>query len=155
MNRICCFAGHSKLYGIDGLLDDVKELAEELIVKENVKEFWVGNYGSFDRLAAGAIKSLKEKYTHIQLNLVIPYLTGEINENKEIYYENYDNILIADISENTPIKYRIVRCNEYMVQNSDFIICYVEYGWGGASKTLEFAKKQKHIKIFNLSNNAP
>ena len=111
INRICCFAGHSNLYGLDGLLDDIKELAEELIVKENVKEFWVGNYGSFDRLAANAVRNLKEKYPHLQLNLVIPYLTTEINENKKMYYANYDNIIIADIPENAPSKYRIVKCN--------------------------------------------
>ena len=38
-----------------------------------------------------------------------------------------------------------------MVNNSDFIICYVQYSWGGASKTLEYVQKKKHIKIFNLA----
>ena len=97
------------------------------------------------------LSKIKEKYADIQLNLVIPYLTSDINEYKELYYEKYDHILMADLPERTPKKFQILKCNEYMVNNSDFIICYVQYSWGGASKTLEYAQKKKHIKIFNLA----
>ena len=31
------------------------------------------------------------------------------------------------------------------------MICYVKNTWGGAVKTLEYAQRKKHIKIFNLS----
>ena len=67
-----------------------------------------------------------------------------------MYYENYDTILMADISENTPQKLRILKCNEYMVNTSDFIICYVEHN-GGAAKTLEFAQKKTNIEIINIA----
>lgn len=150
MNKRCCFAGHSKIYHTDNIYDNLVNLIEKLIAEENVSEFWVGNYGSFDGLSAKAVRSLKEKYPDIQLNLVIPYLTSGINEYKELYYKNYDHILMADLPERTPKKFQILKCNEYMVDNSDFIICYVQYSWGGAAKTLEYAQKKKHIKIFNL-----
>ena len=148
MKKICCFAGHSKLSNTGVLYDKLTENIERLIIEENVSEFWVGNYGDFDRLCAKTVRCLKEKYD-IQLNLVIPYLTSEINKNKEFYYMNYDCILIADIPENAPKNLCILKCNEYMVKNSDFIICLVKYNWGGAFKTLEYAKNKK-IKIINM-----
>lgn len=147
----CCFAGHSKIYNTDDIYDNLIRLIEKLIIEENVSEFWVGNYGDFDGLSAKAIRCLKEKYPDIQINLVIPYLTSAINEYKELYYNKYDYILMADLHERTPKKFWILKCNEYMVNSSDFIICYVQHSWGGASKTLEYAQKKKHIKIFNLA----
>ena len=153
MSKRCCFAGHSEIYNADSIYADLEKLVEQLITKENVKEFWVGNYGGFDKLSAKVIKALKEKYSDIQLSLVIPYLTVEINEYKEKYYEKYDEILIADISEKTPKRLKILKCNEFMVKNSDFLVCFVEFEWGGAAKTLEYAKKKKDIMVFNLAQN--
>ena len=151
MNKRCCFAGHSKLYHTDDIYNTLVNLIEKLVVEEDVSEFWVGNYGNFDSLSAKAVRYLKEKYPNIQLNLVIPYLTSGINEYKEIYYKNYDHILMSDLPEQTPKKFQILKCNEYMVDNSDFIVCYVQYSWGGAAKTLEYAQRKKHIEIFNLA----
>jgi len=37
-----------------------------------------------------------------------------------------------------------------MVNESDFLICYVKNSWGGAAKTLEYAK-QKKKNIYNLA----
>ncbi|MBQ7975092.1 MAG: DUF1273 domain-containing protein [Clostridia bacterium] len=113
--------------------------------------FYVGNYGAFDRMCARAVRSLKKKYSFINLNLVVPYLTAEINDNKEQYYADFDCILLADIPETTPRRLGIIKCNEYMVKKSDYIICFVKYSWGVAAKTLEYAESKKHIKIINIS----
>ena len=126
-------------------------IVTELIENENVVEFWVGNYGDFDKLAAKVIRDLKEKYCHIKLNLVIPYITAEINLYKEFFYKNYDNILIADIPPKSPKKTQILKCNQYMIDNSFCLIAFVKNTFGGASKTLEYAKKQKNIKIINIA----
>ena len=151
MSKKCCFAGHSKIYNSDEIYIKLLACIENLITKEDVSVFWVGNYGRFDALAAKAVQNLKTKYPHITLELVIPYLTKEIDENKEYYYQSYDHILIADISQNTPKRFYISRCNEYMVDKSDFIICYVKNSWGGASKTLDYAKRKNYIVILNLA----
>lgn len=77
--KICCFAGHSKIYTDKNIEFKVYEKCEELITKADVTTFWVGNYGAFDRLAASTIRQLKEKYSHIELDLVLPYITEAIN----------------------------------------------------------------------------
>ncbi len=83
MKKICCFAGHSKLYGKEDIYENLLSAIEHLITEENITEFWVGNYGDFDNLSAKAVRVLKDKHPDIQLNLVIPYLTKEINEYRE------------------------------------------------------------------------
>lgn len=149
-SKICCFAGHSEIYDFS-----IAEKTEKLVIKlieQGVCEFWVGNYGGFDRLASSIVRKLKNNYSHIKLNLIIPYLTKEITENKLEFSAKYDCILIADIPENTPKKFYIIKTNEYMINNSDYLICYVSHSWGGAYKTYEYAKRKSHIQIFNIGN---
>jgi len=153
MRKICCFAGHHDFYDTDNTKERLIQLITKLIENEDVNELWVGHYGRFDALAGECVREVKKKYSHIKLNLVIPYVTNEINEYKEFYYRNYDNILIADIPENAPRRFHISYCNKYMVQKSDFIICYVSHSFGGAAKTMKYAKNQKNIRIFNLAEN--
>ena len=149
MNKRCCFAGHSRIYsGMDKNI--LKNVIINLIENEGVDEFWVGNYGNFDSISAEAVRELKISYPQISLVLVIPYLTKEINDNKKFYNNNYDCILVAEIPDNIPRKYRIIKTNEYMVNNSDFLICYVQHSFGGAAKTLEYANKRKQIKTINI-----
>lgn len=147
----CCFAGHSELADKDKIYKNVSILIEKLIIEENVTHFCVGNYGDFDFLCAKAVRSLKEKYTHIHLDLIIPYITAGIRDLKSYYTENYDTITIAEIPQNTPRRFYISKCNEYTVDTSDFLTCYIKNSYGGARQTLVYAKRKKHIKIFNLA----
>ncbi len=146
---ICCFAGHRDIYCNNKLQKSVYNKCEELIIKDEVVCFWVGNYGGFDKLVAAVVRKLKQKHPHIKLELVLPYVTKEVNDEKELYYKAYDNIIIADISEHTPAKFKILKCNQYMVDHADFLIAYVNYSFGGASQTLAYAQR-RNIKIFNL-----
>ena len=128
-------------------------MAETLICDKGVNEFWVGNYGQFDKLCARAISEIKKKYPHIVLILIIPYLTKELNENKDYYNTKYDGILLASLPENIPPRYKIIKANRYMVDRSDFLICCIEHSWGGAYKTVEYAKGKNNITVYNVSYN--
>lgn len=152
MRKICCFAGHGRINYDEKIHNAVYQKCIELITVFGVNEFWVGQYGGFDSLAAYTVRSIKETYSNIELNLVIPYLTNAIIENKELYYERYNNILMSDIPENTPIRYRILKCNQYIIYNSSYLIAYVDLECGGAFQTLKYAKRQNHIQIFNFGS---
>lgn len=145
----CCFAGHSDI-NISTEKEKVKEIAEKLIAQYCVKEFWVGNYGNFDFCCAKAIMELKEIYPDIKIFVVIPYLTKRITELKEEYYKKFDEIITANISLSTPKRLFILKTNEYIVNNSKFMICYVNRSWGGAVQTFEYAKRRK-LEIFNIA----
>lgn len=150
MQYICSFAGHSDFSYNDEIRNKIFNKCDELISTHNVKEFWVGNYGCFDKMSASIIRELKKKYFDIKLILAIPYLTAEINQYKETYYKEYDEIIISEYSENTPYHLRIIKCNQYMIDKSSFLIAYVSHSYGGAAKTLEYAQKKKNIEIFNF-----
>lgn len=62
----------------------------------------------------------------------------------------YDEICLDTIPENVPPKYRIIYANRYMVDSCEYVIAYVETQWGGAAKTLEYAKKTNR-NIINLA----
>lgn len=149
MSIKCCFAGHKDVYYSDHIKNKLRARCEELITKNYVTEFLLGNYGRFDKIAASVLQQLKTVYPHIVITLVIPYLTSEINEFKEQYYNKYDNIVMAGIPASTPHRFRIIKCNEYMVNESDYLIAYVTNSFGGAAKTLDHAKRKNKI-IYNL-----
>lgn len=97
MKKVCCFAGHSQIYNTEEIFTSITEKIENLIVNEKVTHFYVGNYGSFDKLSARAVRTLKEKYSHITLALVIPYLTKEITDEKAynfIYLKNPQELVL-------------------------------------------------------------
>ncbi len=151
LGKRCCFAGHSELADRDKIYESILKLIEKLITEENALEFRVGHYGDFDSLCAKAVRSLKDKYPHIHLDLIIPYITANIRDLKAYYNENFDSITVAEIPQNTPKRFYISKCNEYMIEMSDFLICYVERSFGGARYTLDYAKRRKHIKVYNIA----
>lgn len=149
-NCVCCIAGHAKIND-NSLKDKIKTAAVLHIEKYGVTEFWVGNYGDFGRYSASVIGELKKDFPQIRLVLVIPYLTREIIENKNSYYRHFDSIVEPDFQPTLPYKYRIIMTNRFMVDNSDYLICYIKYSWGGAAKTLDYAIKNKELSIYNLA----
>lgn len=129
-------------------------MIEKLITENGVNEFWMGNYGSFDSISASTVYDLKNKYNDIKLCLVIPYLTKKITDYRELYTK-FDEIIMADIPQNTPKRFYIVKCNEYMINKSDYLIAFVNHGWGGAARTFNYALKKKNkqkIEIYNIGN---
>ena len=150
MPKICSFAGHSRLSAKESLYEKLLPTIEALITNDGITEFWAGNYGDFDRLSASAVRTLKEKYPEIRLVLVVPYLTSDINEYRDEYSRDFDEIVIADMPENTPKKLGIIKANQYMVNNSEILLCFIEHSFGGAAKTLEYAKK-KGVRVVNLA----
>ncbi len=148
-DKRCSFAGHRDVYDKEVLVK-IRNVAEKLIVEDNVTEFLVGNYGRFDRYCATVVQELKKIYKNISLTLVLPFFINDINEYKNVYKDNYDSIVIADIPPNTPKRFSIIKANEYIIGQSDFLICYVEFMYGGAFRTYEFAKRKK-IPVFNIA----
>ena len=68
-------------------------------------------------------------------------------------YGEYDGSVYPDL-ENTPPRFAIIKRNEWMIDKSDFLIAYVKNSFGGANKTLSYAKKRRKIKIINMAENS-
>ena len=91
----------------------------------------------------------------MEIIYVTPYMEVE-NQKKILEWQNngvYDSTIYPPI-EKVPPRLAILKRNEWMVKNSDVIIAYVKYNYGGACKALQIAKlnKKKVIKIFDFYN---
>lgn len=135
------FCGHAEIAQPDNLRGWLINTIEPLIA-DGADTFYLGGYGAFDNLAAAVLRELKKTYPHIQLILVLAYL----NRSKDT--SGYDSTLYAEL-ETVPPRFAISKRNERMVEMSDVVIAYVTHSWGGAAKTLEYAKrKRKVIRCF-------
>lgn len=145
----CIFCGHSRLYGhTEVVKEKCLTVVEELIVSGIADCFLIGSYGDFDSIAASACLTLKRKYPQISVNLVLPYYRPHLDDFTKERYNRFDYVITPDFKE-TPHKYRIIKANEYMVDQSDTVIAYVKYD-GGAAKTLAYAQKYKK-QIINFA----
>lgn len=139
-NKVCCCFGHRDVYeNVTSRLDDI---LEELITIKGVRTFLTGGMGQFDEAFASAVRRKKCTYSYIELVLVCPYLTQELNSSKQWYEERYDSILLPSELANIHYKSAIKARNRWLVDHSDYIVAYVHRSFGGAYEAVRYAKKQ-------------
>ena len=135
------FCGHSSLTEEEKRFIEERLYVEiEKLISNGAEEFLVGNYGQFDMLCARVVGELRKKYPQIKSVLVIPCL------NRERDAELYDIVEYAPL-ETVPKRFCILKRNEYVVKKADIVVAYVKREWGGAAKTLEFAKRKKKVVL--------
>ena len=145
--KSCFFIGHRE--SDERLLPRLEWEINRLIVEENVRYFYVGGYGGFDRIAATAVKHAKQKYPDITLMLVLPYHPAE----RPIDTPNgFDGTYYPDGLENTPRRYAIVRTNKIMVNTCDWLVCYVRHGASNSRNLLEYAQRRANKGLIQIKN---
>lgn len=140
---IVTFVGHSHY------LEDSIDLQEVLLreIKGKEVEFYVGGYGKFDDFALKTVLNYKKTYSNAKVYFITPYLYKGYSKTE--YFKNtVDGIIFPEI-EKVPPKYAIIKRNEWMIDKADLVIAFVKFSWGGARRTLDYAKKKKK-KIINL-----
>lgn len=136
------------MFGHADCPDSMLPKIEEAIVNcysNGVTAFYVGSRGRFDRLAATAVKRVKQQYSNIRLYLLLAYHPAERPVDP---WDGFDGSYYPPF-ENVPRPFAIVRCNQYMVDNSDYLICYVKHV-GNTRNLLEYAQKRKECS--NIEN---
>lgn len=143
---VVTFCGHGDIFYNEKTKWLLTTCIEQLI-HIGAKEFFLGGYGNFDILAAKTVCELKQKYPNISSVLIIPYIDREYN------LDLYDSTIYPPL-EKVPPRYAISRRNEWMVENSDIVVAFTKYSFGGAATTLNYAKKKKK-RIIQLYNAFP
>lgn len=133
------FCGHSKLHQTEHISKWLDIILPALI-EGGAETFYIGGYGDFDRLAVEAVRRQKGAYPHIEAILVLAYL------NRSADTSCYDGTTYPPL-ETVPPRYAIVKRNEWMVCKSDVVISGVTHRWGGAAKTLNYAKQQGKVVV--------
>lgn len=129
------FCGHKDVVDREAVERWLCSVCSELIA-QGADEFYLGGYGGFDHMCAAVLRKMKDANPHIRLVLVLPYL------NRSILTDGYDETVYPPL-ESVPRRFAISRRNEWMVVESDAVVAYVTHGWGGAAKTLEYARRKK------------
>ena len=150
----CCFTGHRNISSNKIIpLTIILENEIEKLISIGVKYFYCGGALGFDTLAAKTILKLKDNY-EIQLIIVIPYSAQDksfTKEQKEEYKQilnlSDDKICLSNHYYNGCMQKR----NRYMVDNSNYCICYLIEEKGGTVYTVTYAKKH-NLNIINTAN---
>ena len=145
--KSCFFIGHRE--ADERLLPRLELVVDRLIREENVRYFYVGGYGGFDRLAAAAVRRMKQKHPDITLMLVLPYHPAERPTEAPA---GFDGTYHPGGLENTPRRYAIVRTNQIMVNACDWLVCYVRHGASNSRNLLEYARRREEIDLIQIIN---
>ena len=145
--KSCFFIGHRE--ADEKILPKLVDTVRKLINEENVRCFYVGGYGGFDRIAASSVKRVKQDYPDISLMLVLPYHPAE--RPIETPY-GFDGTYYPEGLEGTPKRYAITRANRLVLDSSDWLICYVKHGASNAQKLYEYAKRREKKGLIQIEN---
>lgn len=143
--RVALF-GHRDFCAQGRLDDTLTPLLEELLRTKPFVEIYVGRDGEFDTYAASVVKRVQGAMgkENSELNLVLPYMKKDIED-----FEKYYDRVIIPISAHP--KLAITKRNEWMVENADLVLCYIERKSGGAYTAIRYAE-QLNKKIINFAD---
>ena len=138
----CTFFGHRRLYNdVDAQLTAA---VTELIVSKGVNDFYVGAEGDLDRVVKRILRKLTAEFPHIRYSVVCSQIPTKASDDDS-------HLLYPGGLEEKYQKYRIHYKNLWMIERAQFVISYVNCGYGGAAKYTEIAKK-KGKTVINIAS---
>lgn len=152
--KTACFTGHRKIPP-----ESISELSQRLkntllrLTEEGYMYFGAGGALGFDTLAAQCVLSLRKRYSHIKLILVLPCTTqtkGWSKDDIAVYEEIKSQ---ADKVVYTSQEYTrgcMHKRNRHLVDNSSACISYLTENKGGTFYTVNYAKS-KGVEVINIA----
>ena len=150
--KTCAVFGHSKFVNKDFVGRKLKELFLR-VIELGVGRFLVGSHGETDRLALGVLIDLKKEKPFIIVEKVVttikPFKKDELGVS-ELLGLNGVGVFSYEI-ENIHFKRRITYSNFKMIDESDFVVCYLRKNesCGGVKFAIDYAKKHNK-QILNV-----
>ena len=141
------FLGHRRISAGSMEADkQIEQIARDLILQKEYVEFYVGRNGDFDILAASAIKRAQKSVgtQNSSLILALPYPVKDLE-----YYKNYYDEILFPVDPKTHFKAAITKRNQWMIQNSDLFIAFVQENKGNSYLGMKYAEKIG-IQVINL-----
>ena len=140
----CTFFGHRECP--DSIKPKLRPVMIDLINNHDVDMFYVGNQGQFDAIVRGVLRELKKEYPQINYAVVLAYMPGKRTE-----YDDYSDTMLPEGIESVHPRYAISWRNNWMLQQSDYVVTYITHSWGGAVQYADKARRQKKI-VINISD---
>ena len=147
------FFGHRYIDDMFKVEELLEEQIRKLINEKEYVDFLVGRNGDFDRCVSSTVLRVRKNVRddNSALVLVLPYPTAEYLNNEVYFHDYYTDVDIAHAASKAHPKAAIQTRNREMVDRADLVICFVEKNFGGAYKTIEYAKKQNKT-IINIAD---
>ena len=145
MAKKCAFLGNDYSISPDGISEKIAAEIRTLIKTEGVDTFFVGSKGGYELDAYRTVVKLKqEEFPNIRIVFVIAN-TPELQRIKL----PFDDFVYPPKAETENKRWCIVHRNNWIVDNTDFVIAYNRYH-GRAFKFCESADR-KGVKVIELA----
>lgn len=138
----CTFFGHWHV--LNNIEAALQSTIIDLIENHGVDCFYIGNHGSFDSLVRKTLDKLSKQYS-FRYTVVLAYLP---QENQVLNDENSVHTLLPDGIEFVPRRFAISWRNKWMIEQSDYVVTYINYTIGsGAAQFSRLAERKNKIVI--------
>lgn len=140
--------GHREIEDLRSVDRLLLPVLKELVYNKRYITFLIGRNGEFDEYAASLIKKLQRESgkENSDLTLVLAYTVAKMED----YEKYYDSIIIPEALYGKHPKSAITLKNQWMVEQSDLVIVYLERKKGGAYRAMKYADKNNK-KVIELS----
>ena len=138
----CTFFGHRDCPEM--INPKLRDVLVDLITNHGIDMFYVGNQGWFDAYVRGELRILKQEYPQINYAIVLAYMPGKKSE-----YDDYSDTMLPKGIESVHSHYAISWRNNWMLNQSNYVVTYITRTWGGAVQFKKKAEMQRK-QIINL-----
>ncbi len=145
--KSCFFIGHRNTDPF--IVPVLSDAIEHYILDLHVRYFYVGHYGSFDRLVEGAVIAAKKRHPEIMLYRVLAYHPSERQADLP---KGYDGSCYPREMETVPKQFAIDKVNRLMIDRCDCLIAYATHPASNTCKFIEYAKRKGTVLIKNLGD---
>ena len=144
--KTCCFSGHRDLPR-DEIADLQARLTTEIkkLIKNGVTRFIAGGAVGFDMMAAICVLNLKsDGFSELHLTLALPcahhYRKWPKADQQMLLHllERSDEVVFVSMEY---LPGCMQKRNRYMVDRSEYLLCYHTKPSGGTAYTVDYAKK--------------
>ena len=140
--KTCTFFGHRDCP--DTVKPRLREVLVQLIERNGMDRFYVGHQGAFDAIVRAVLRELVQSYPQIRYDIILAYVP---QEKFDFDTEMEQHTLLPEGIETVPRRFSIDRRNRWMLQQSDYVVTYVRYSWGGAAKFASEAKRLRKVVV--------
>ena len=139
--------------------ESIPELSQRLkntllrLIEEGYMYFGAGGALGFDTLAAQCVLSLRKRYSHIKLILVLPCTTqtkGWSKDDIAVYEEIKSQADKVVYTSHDYFRGCMFKRNRHLVNGSSVCIAYLTQEKGGTAYTVNYAR-QNNVQVINLA----
>ena len=139
---VCTFFGHRDCPS--SVKPQLRDAIVDLIEKQRVDTFYVGDSGAYDRMVRAILRELVPVYPQIRYQVVLAYMPGKKDGS------DHSDTLLPEGIETVPRRFAISYRNQWMLRQADYVVTYVTHSWGGAAQFAELAERQAKT-VINLA----